>query len=99
MTHQPSLSSDTVASKAVNLRMGEATRDLIDQAARSQGRSRSEFMISAARRAAEDALLDQTVFVLEPEAFKDFLKRLDQPPQPNEALKRTLQARMPWTSE
>lgn len=79
--------------------MGDDTRDLIDRAARSQGRSRSEFMISAARQAAVDALLDQTVFVLEPDTFQDFLKRLDQPPQPNEALKRTMQARMPWSSE
>jgi uncharacterized protein (DUF1778 family) len=47
--------------RAVNLRVREDIRDLIDRAAQSQGKSRSEFMIDAARRAAEDALLDQTL--------------------------------------
>jgi hypothetical protein len=38
--------------RAVNLRVREEIRDLIDQAAKIQGRSRSDFMIDAARRAA-----------------------------------------------
>eukprot|EP01030_Chromulinospumella_sphaerica_P031244 gene31244-31850_t len=50
------------ATKAVNLRVREDIRDLIDSAAHAQGRSRSDFMIEASRRAAEEALLDQTYF-------------------------------------
>ncbi len=41
--------------------MREKIRDLIDQAAKFQGRSRSDFMIDAVRRAAEETLLDQTL--------------------------------------
>ncbi len=85
------------SARAVNIRLGDDTRSLIDRAAQAQGRSRSEFMVAAARRAAEEALLDQTVFVLEPDAFDDFMRRLDQPPKANEALKRTLAAPAPWT--
>lgn len=93
--HPPAAGS----SKAINLRVADDVRALIDRAANAQGRSRSEFMVTAARRAAEEALLDQTFFALEPEAFQDFLKRLDETPQPNEALRRTLQAKMPPLSE
>ena len=47
------------ATRVVNLRVREDIRNLIDWAAQGQGMSRSKFMIDAARRAAEDALLDQ----------------------------------------
>jgi uncharacterized protein (DUF1778 family) len=47
------------ATRVVNLRVRADIRNLIDWAAQSQGKSRSEFMVDAARRAAEDALLDQ----------------------------------------
>ncbi len=40
---------------------GGETRSLVDQVARMPGRSRSGFMIEASRKAAEDAILDQTV--------------------------------------
>ena len=44
--------------KAVNLRVREDTRALIDKAASIQGRSRTDFMIEASRHAAEEAILD-----------------------------------------
>jgi uncharacterized protein (DUF1778 family) len=52
--------------------------------------------LEAARRAAEDALLDRTVFSVSPKAYAEFLKRLDAPPKPNDRLRRTMQARAPW---
>ena len=48
------------------------------------------------RRAAEDALLDRTVFSLSPKAYAEFLKRLDAPLQPNDRLRHTVQAPEPW---
>jgi uncharacterized protein (DUF1778 family) len=47
-------------------------------------------------RAAEDALLDRTVFGVSPKAYAEFLKRLDAAPQPNDCLRRTMQARGSW---
>lgn len=84
-----------IANRAVNLRVREDIRDLIDQAAQSLGKSRSEFMIDAARRAAEDALLDQTLLRMDRKTFKRFLDVLDQPPG-GEGYERLMKARKPW---
>lgn len=71
-------------------------RDLIDQAADRLGRSRSDFMLEAACRQAEDVLLDQTYFALDTANFAAFQAMLDQPPAPTDRLRRTLKARAPW---
>jgi uncharacterized protein (DUF1778 family) len=84
---------------AVNLRIRDDIRNLIDRAAHMQGRSRTDFMIEASRRAAEEALLDQTVFHLDPAAFEAFVAMLDAPPAPNDALRRTMQMAPPWAAE
>ncbi|MGL5114896.1 MAG: DUF1778 domain-containing protein [Beijerinckiaceae bacterium] len=75
--------------------MREDVRDLIDQAARAHSKSRSEFMIDAARRAAEDALLDQTLVRVDPETYAAILDVLDRPPQ-GEDFERLMAARAPW---
>ncbi|MEC3949288.1 type II toxin-antitoxin system TacA family antitoxin [Sphingobium sp. HWE2-09] len=82
--------------KAVNLKMREDTRALIDRAAQMQGRSRTDFMIEASRRAAEDAILDQTVISVDADTYGRFLAMLDAPPQPNERLRKTMQTKAPW---
>jgi uncharacterized protein (DUF1778 family) len=51
------------------------------------------------RLAADDARLNRTLFTVSPKAFVEFLDRLDAPPQPNERLRRTMQARAPWDCE
>lgn len=80
---------------AVNLRMSEDIRDLIDHAARSRSKTRSEFMIEAARIAAEDALLDQTLVRADPKTYTKFVKLLDQPPS-GKGYERLMAARTPW---
>lgn len=91
--HSP-VNTDSVT-RAVNLRVREEIRDLIDQAARSQGKSRSEFMIDAARRAAEEALLDQTLVRVDRKTYDHFLAVLDQPPG-GEGYTRLMNAKQPW---
>jgi len=54
------------------------------------GKNRTDFVLDAARRAAEDALLDRTVLTVSPKAYAEFLARLDAPPQPNERLQNPL---------
>lgn len=88
-------STQETTTRAVNLRVRDDIRDLIDQAARSQGKSRSEFMIDAARRAAEDALLDQTLVRVDQKTYKHFLKVLDQPPG-GEGYDRLMKVKKPW---
>jgi uncharacterized protein (DUF1778 family) len=69
---------------------------LIDRAAELSGRSRTDFVLDAARRAAEDALLDRTVFAVDPKAYAEFVARLDAPPRPNPRLRRSLKTPAPW---
>jgi uncharacterized protein (DUF1778 family) len=81
---------------SLNLRIKPELRGLIDRAAQLAGKNRTDFVLDAARRAAEDALLDRTVFSVSPKAYAEFVKRLDAPPQPNERLRRTMRAKAPW---
>jgi len=80
----------------LNLRMRPEEQDLIDRAAKVRGKTRTNFVLDAARLAAEETLLDQPLMHVSPEAFAAFLQRLDAPPQANERLRRTLQTPAPW---
>ncbi len=80
----------------LNLRIKPDERSLIDQAAQSLGKNRTDFILDAARRAAQEALLDRTMLTVSPETYAEFLARLDAPPQPNERLSRTMQTPAPW---
>ncbi|MDP2432300.1 MAG: DUF1778 domain-containing protein [Pseudomonadota bacterium] len=91
----PSTPTTESTTRAVNLRVREDIRSLIDRAAQSQGKSRSEFMIDAARRAAEDALLDQTLLRVDQATYAHFLDVLDHPPA-GEGYERLMQAGKPW---
>ena len=80
----------------LNLRVRTSDRSLIDRAAEATGKTRTNFILDATRRAAEEALMDQTQFILSPEAYAAFLARLDAPPAPNERLRRMLSTPAPW---
>ena len=80
----------------LNLRIKPALRGLIDRAAELSGKNRTDFVLDAARLAAEDALLGRTVFVVNPKAYAQFLVRLDAPPRPNARLRRSLRTAAPW---
>ena len=49
-----------------------------------------------ARRAAEEAWLDRSVFMVSPEAHAAFLARLAEPRRPNDRLRRTMHTVPPW---
>ncbi len=89
-------SPKTTRREPLNLRIKPEERGLIDRAATITGKTRTDFVLEAARRAAEEALLDRTVLTVGPAAYAQFLARLDEPPKPNERLRRTMQAVAPW---
>ena len=93
-TTTPSPRRDTL-----NLRIPATARNLIDRAAESSGKTRTDFILEAARRAAEAVLLDRTFYAASPEVYAEFLARLDAKPQPNERLRKTMRKRAPWTSK
>jgi len=82
--------------ETLNIRIKPEERSLIDRAAKARGKNRTDFVLDAARSAAEDALLDQTLISVSPVAYASFLARLDAPPQPNERLRKTMQTTPPW---
>ncbi len=88
-------SNPDITTHTVNLHIREDVRALIDRAAKAQSKSYSDFMIDAARRAAEDTLLDQTELQVDEETYKHFLSVLDSPPH-NEGFERLMNAKKPW---
>jgi uncharacterized protein (DUF1778 family) len=90
------LQTQTRESVSINIRAKARQRDLIDQAAERLGRSRSDFMLEAACREAEDVLLDQAFFTVDEGTFAKFLALLDQPLPPTDKLRRLLKTKAPW---
>ncbi len=82
--------------ETLNLRIRPEERNLIDRAAKARGKNRTDFVLDAARLAAEEALLDQAIISVSPQAYAAILERLDMSPQPNERLRKTMQTRAPW---
>lgn len=80
----------------LNIRIHADERSLIDRAAKARGTNRTDFILDAARRAAEDVILDRALISVSPRAYAEFLARLDAPGRPNERLRRTMRAAVPW---
>jgi uncharacterized protein (DUF1778 family) len=93
------MSSNTDAPEkrdTLKIRIRAEERTLIDRAAKVRGKNRTDFILDAARHAAEKALLDQVVIIASPESYASFVAKLDMPPAPNDRLQRTMQMRAPW---
>jgi uncharacterized protein (DUF1778 family) len=89
-------SSASDAKGSINLRIEANTRRLIDDAAAILGKTRTEFMIESARQQAIDVLLDQRLFVLDPERYDAFMQALDNPPAPGPKLRSLLRRIPAW---
>lgn len=83
--------------ETLNIRIKPEERNLIDRAAKARGKNRTDFVLEAARSAAEETLLDQALIAISPKAYAAFLARLDMPPRTNDRLRKTMQAVAPWT--
>ncbi len=85
----------TVQTATINIRVQPADRALIDQAAAARSKNRSDFMLEASLRAAQEALLDRTLLRVDAATYDHFLAVLDGPPQPNERLRNLMQTKAP----
>jgi uncharacterized protein (DUF1778 family) len=81
---------------ALTIRTTKQERNLIDQAAKQLGVSRTDFLLESACREAQNVLLDTTYFGLDAKAFKTFRDLLDEPPQNLERVRHLLKTRAPW---
>ena len=80
----------------INLRVQRRQRELIDRAASVLGKHRTEFVLDAACREAENVLLDQRMFMLDAAAYRRFVALLNSPPRENEKLRPLLLKKAPW---
>lgn len=81
---------------SINLRIEVQTRQLIDNAATALGKTRTEFMIDSARKAAIDVLLDRHLFVLAETDYDAFQRALDTPPAAGPKLRALLRRNPAW---
>lgn len=84
------------ARDTLNMRIKPEDRTLFDWAAKAQGKTRTDFVLEAARKAAEEALLDRTIVRVDAKTYRAFLARLDAPSVPDEKLRQTMTTRAPW---
>lgn len=81
---------------SITMRIPARTRELIDTAAATLGKSRTEFVLDSARQHAVDVLLDRRVFNLDEEASEAFAAALAEPIAPTAALRDLMRSKSPW---
>jgi uncharacterized protein (DUF1778 family) len=65
--------------------------------AQAQGKMRTDFILEAPRRAAQEALLGRALVEVSAPAYAKFVERLEAPPKPSEWLRKTMRTRPPWS--
>jgi uncharacterized protein (DUF1778 family) len=80
----------------IHIRAPRGTKQLIEAAASSLGKSLSEFTLESARQNAVDVLLDQRIFAFDPAQSAAFLRALDNPPRAGAKLKALMNRRPVW---
>jgi uncharacterized protein (DUF1778 family) len=65
----------------LHVRLPNALRARIDQAARAEGKTITDFALAALEERTEHILADRRLFALDDMAWAEFQRLLDQPPQ------------------
>lgn len=82
--------------KPLNMRIKPGDRCLIEHAAELTGKNLTDFVLDAARLAAQHALLDRSVIPVSEKAYAAFVALLDAPPNPNKRLRKSLSTPAVW---
>lgn len=80
----------------IQIRASAETKLILNRAAALRGQKLSEFMLDSARRQAEQAILDQRSFFLDPKAHEKFLEMLDHPIKPAKELRALMRRKASW---
>jgi uncharacterized protein (DUF1778 family) len=80
----------------IQIRASVETKAILNRAATLRGQKLSEFMLESARRQAEETILDQRTFFLDPAAHAKFLAMLDKPAKPTRALRALMKRKPSW---
>ena len=89
------------ATASINLRISNAEKALIDQAAQSMGKSRTAFILENTLRVAGEVVLDRTRFTLDSETWGELQTALDNPPSEEQmrGLNKLFAAQAPWQKQ
>ena len=79
----------------IKIHINAHERALIDSAAKLRRLNREYYILESALSAAKDALPDSTMISVTPQAYAEFLERLDARPQPNARLRDSMRALAP----
>ena len=90
------ISDDAAPKTCINLRIDTRSRQLIDDAVRTLGKTRTEYMVETARRQAIDVLLDRRLIELEAASFDSFAAALDTPSAPGLKLQALMSRKPAW---
>ena len=82
--------------EVIQIRASAETKAILNRAASLRGQKLSEFMLESARRQAEDTMLDQRAFFLDPKSHERFLAMLDNPVKPSRELRTLMRRRPIW---
>ena len=80
----------------LDLRVSLTQKRLLQQAAAISGRSVSEFVLDSALEDAGNALLDQRIFMFDPDSFDQLLARAEDVDKNKEAIDKILAITPPW---
>ena len=80
----------------LDLRVSLTQKRLLQQAAAISGRSVSEFVLDSALEDAGNALLDQRIFMFDPDSFDQLLARAEDVEKNKEAIDKILAITPPW---
>ena len=80
----------------INIRARQAQIELIDRATAISQKTRTEFILEAACKDAQNMLLDQVLFFADDKAYKKFTDMLDTPLSKNKAIQELLKKRPLW---
>ncbi len=83
-------------SERLDLRLSAAQRAVLASAASLKQQSLTEFVLASTLEAAENAILDQSLFMLDKKSFERFEKALNEPAKVNKKLLALLSEPSPW---
>jgi uncharacterized protein (DUF1778 family) len=82
--------------EVIQIRVSAPVKAILNRAAILRGQKLSEFMLESARRQAEETILDQRIFFLDPDAHERFLAMLDAPVKVTKQLRARMRRKPSW---
>jgi len=80
----------------IQIRASAEIKAILNRAAALRGQKLWEFMLDSARREAEETILDQRTFFLDPKAHEKFLAILGNPARPPTELRELMRRKPSW---